>query len=235
MSFNYSITDLMNETALQQSRDAQAAREASYRGEGGRNVGDSMGKNEFLLLLATQLRYQNPLEPTSDSDFAAQLAQFSSLEQMQNMNATLASMATSQAYSLIGKLVYAEQYVNGEVSEYFGFVESVYTRNGITFAQIDGYEFGVPVAGILEVFDNSGFVTSDSFIQTSNSLIGRTVAAKVGDTVTEGVVTRLVVDGGVMYAFIDDGEEEQTVVRVSSIFDIRVTGASNAPTSVEEE
>ena len=53
------------ETARQQSLAAQAAREASYPSNGGgRNVGGTMGKNDFLMLLAMQLRYQNPLEPT---------------------------------------------------------------------------------------------------------------------------------------------------------------------------
>jgi flagellar basal-body rod modification protein FlgD len=48
-----------------------------------------MGKDAFLKILLTQLRYQNPLEPVKDTDFIAQMAQFSSLEQMQNMNKNL--------------------------------------------------------------------------------------------------------------------------------------------------
>jgi flagellar basal-body rod modification protein FlgD len=45
-----------------------------------------MGKDDFLQLLVTKLRYQDPLNPLQDEDFAAQLAQFSSLEQMQNIS-----------------------------------------------------------------------------------------------------------------------------------------------------
>jgi len=44
-----------------------------------------LGKDEFLQLLVTQLQYQDPLEPMSDTEYIAQLAQFSSLEQMQNI------------------------------------------------------------------------------------------------------------------------------------------------------
>jgi len=49
----------------------------------GKNV---LGKDDFLKLLVGQMQYQNPLEPQKGTEFAAQLAQFSGLEQMQNMN-----------------------------------------------------------------------------------------------------------------------------------------------------
>jgi len=57
--------------------------------------GGEMGKQEFLNLLVTQLRNQNPLEPMDQGEYAAQLAQFSSLEQLTNLNSGFDQMYES--------------------------------------------------------------------------------------------------------------------------------------------
>lgn len=56
-------------------------------------AGGNMGKQEFLQLLITQLKYQDPLNPSDPEDFAAQLAQFTSLEQLIQINETLGTQA----------------------------------------------------------------------------------------------------------------------------------------------
>jgi len=73
-----------------------------------------LGKEDFLQMLVTQLKYQDPLDPMDNTAFAAQLAEFSTLEQMQNMNATLQStMALTQSLNntlvteLIGRTIKA--------------------------------------------------------------------------------------------------------------------------------
>ena len=75
---------------------------------------DALGQEEFLLLLVTQLQNQDPLDPMDSTEFTAQLAQFSSLEQMTAMNKTLTSIRETQnglsymqATSYIGKDVTA--------------------------------------------------------------------------------------------------------------------------------
>lgn len=80
---------------------------------------ETMGKNDFLNLLVTQLRYQDPMNPMQDQDFIAQLAQFSQLEQLENMSKSLdtatqvdyimsQTIANTMATTLIGKTVIAE-------------------------------------------------------------------------------------------------------------------------------
>jgi flagellar basal-body rod modification protein FlgD len=73
-----------------------------------------LGKEDFLNLLITQLQNQDPLNPTDSTEFTAQLAQFSSLEQLSNVNDNLeqlqnfqASTNNSQAVLLLGKLITA--------------------------------------------------------------------------------------------------------------------------------
>ena len=222
MAVTKSVNDLINETAWQQARDAKKVREDSVNQGSNRNVGGTMGKNDFLMLLSAQLRHQDPLNPQNDADFASQLAQFSSLEQMQNMNETLSSMANYQSYSLVGKYVIALAVVDGKLSEIPGVVDSIFTREGITYAQIG--EYIVPISAITDVFDASSLLTPESLIQTSNNLIGRTIKAQVGDKIIEGVVTRITVDRGIMYARVDDGTDEPKFVPVGSIYDIREVG-----------
>jgi len=52
-----------------------------------------LGQDEFLKLLVTQLKYQNPLEPVKDQDFIAQMASFTSLEQMKNLNTSFTNLS----------------------------------------------------------------------------------------------------------------------------------------------
>jgi flagellar basal-body rod modification protein FlgD len=65
--------------------------------------GGALGKNEFLKLLIAQLQHQDPMNPMQGDQMAAQLAQFSSLEQLQQINATLADQKSS-AGSVLGAI-----------------------------------------------------------------------------------------------------------------------------------
>lgn len=69
----------------------------------------ALDKNDFLKILITQLSHQDPTQPMDDKAFIAQMAQFSSLEQMTNMSDNLGKVANlvakSQAVGLLGNLV----------------------------------------------------------------------------------------------------------------------------------
>lgn len=75
----------------------------------GRKIQRDLGKDDFLKLLITQLSNQDPTSPMENTEFIAQMAQFSSLEQMTNMNQEFAKMnsmlVSSQAVGTIGKTV----------------------------------------------------------------------------------------------------------------------------------
>lgn len=105
-------------------------------------TGDStLGKEEFLQLLVTQLQNQDPLNPQDDTQFIAQLAQFSSLEQMQNLSAT---MSNSSAYDLVGRQVIVNHKdATGATSEVKGIVDYVEKVNGDAFLVIDGSRYNL--------------------------------------------------------------------------------------------
>jgi flagellar basal-body rod modification protein FlgD len=74
----------------------EAAEQANRATGAGVTAGTSgLGRDAFLQLLVTQLGHQNPLKPQEDGEFIAQLAQFSSLEQLTSIQETLSQVASA--------------------------------------------------------------------------------------------------------------------------------------------
>ncbi|OPX44586.1 flagellar basal body rod modification protein [Ruminiclostridium hungatei] len=142
-----------------------------------RKTGGDLGKNDFLNLLVTQLRYQDPLEPTDDKAFIAQMAQFSSLEQMQNMNGV---MTNSQAFSLIGKDVTASitDPKTFDVKTVTGLVSTVRVSNGKTYLMINNQQ--VEADKVVEVNDN--IYNTNTNLAAYTNLIGFKVRGAVYDS-----------------------------------------------------
>jgi len=81
-----------------------------------------VSKDTFLQLLITQLKNQDPLDPQDSSAFVSQLASFSSLEQMTNMNTTLETVLEMSAANLVGKTATV---IDGSSNTITGTVEGV--------------------------------------------------------------------------------------------------------------
>jgi flagellar basal-body rod modification protein FlgD len=90
------------------------------------NPSGTLGKDDFLKLMVAQLQSQDPLQPTDDSAYLGQLAQFTELEQVTNLSQTSAKSATadgiSQAVALIGHTV---NYTDSAGAPQHGAVQSV--------------------------------------------------------------------------------------------------------------
>ena len=101
----------------------------------------SLDKEAFLQLLVAQMKYQDPLEPTSNTEYISQLATFSTLEEMQNMNAT---MQAQQASSLVGKTVIMK-ITNGvgDISYVSGRVDYIQRENSRTYVSIEGNLYNI--------------------------------------------------------------------------------------------
>jgi len=112
-----------------------------YSGDSAKtNTNSDLDKDAFLLV--TQLQYQDPLNPTDDKQFIAQMAQFSSLEQMQNLNSNSSKML---AYSLMNKVVQAEvsDEATGDTETVTGTVDGITTEEGKTYLHVDGKDVSV--------------------------------------------------------------------------------------------
>lgn len=121
--------------------------------------GSTMDKEAFLNLLVAQMKYQDPLEPTSNTEFVAQYAQFSSLEQMQNMSATL---ELSRASTMVGQTVSVNTTDStGKTTTIQGMVDYVVYENNKAYVSIGGnlYSlddvYGVADTKYLDAYDKA--------------------------------------------------------------------------------
>ncbi len=89
-----------------------------------------LGKDTFLKLLVTELKHQDPTRPMEDREFIAQMAQFSSLEQMTNLNKEIRNLVSSsraaEAYGVLGKHI--ESYDSNSKKRVMGTVSSVFFK-----------------------------------------------------------------------------------------------------------
>lgn len=133
---------------VQQSSDSSTAKKKS---------GSNLDKDAFLQLLTTQMKYQDPLNPSSNTEYVAQLATFSQLEQIQNLSNTTSN---SQAFSLVGKnVVIKKEDSAGKTS---------YISGTVDFVNITGGKAQVSVNGNLYKLDQLDTIIDDTYIKKQN-------------------------------------------------------------------
>ncbi len=185
-----------------------------------RNVTKELGQEQFMELLVQQMANQDPLSPTSDTDYIAQLAQFSMLN---SINSLSDSMVQTQMYSLVGKEVYV--YTDAARTNLaVGVVDSVVKHNGVNYLIIGGNAFELSdIAGVKNT-ENSNTAPANQGAINSTGLLGKSVTATVeedGESVTvSGTVIKLFTKDGMAYVTISNAETGNRDVAVSSIEEI---------------
>ena len=97
---------------------------------------NTLDKDAFLQLLVAEMQNQDPLEPSSNTDYIAQLATFSQVEEMQNMSA---ATSKNQANGLIGRLVImTTQTSTGTTAYATGYVSGATVNGGKAYLEVDG-------------------------------------------------------------------------------------------------
>jgi flagellar basal-body rod modification protein FlgD len=139
MTINTTLS-AQEQTIVQNAVNLQNAKNTA---ENGRTASSELGKDDFLKLLITQLQNQDPTSPMENTEFIAQMAQFSSLEQMTNMSTSFTQLANtlsaSEASTTVGKRVEVQL----EGATISGVVEAA-TRGQSPMVQINGnfYDLG---------------------------------------------------------------------------------------------
>ncbi|MCR5669799.1 MAG: hypothetical protein K6G10_02240 [Butyrivibrio sp.] len=106
-------------------------------------------KDSFLKILVAQMKYQDPMEPTSNTEYISQYATFTQVEQLNNM---ANSMSLSRASEMVGKTVKVTQTnENGKTSDVVGVVDYVTYSGNKAYINIDGVNYNVD--DVTEVYD----------------------------------------------------------------------------------
>lgn len=133
-------------------------------------TGSTLGYDQFLQLLCAEMQYQDPLEPTSNTDYVAQMATFSQLEAMLSMTTT---MESSSANDLVGKQVILKvtSETTGETSYIDGRVDYVLYENGEAFLSVNDGLY--PLSALDTVADSEyyeGVTLASTFRDMVNAL-----------------------------------------------------------------
>ena len=140
--------------------------------------GSTLGMDDFLNLLVSQMTNQDSMNPMENTEFVSQLAQFASLQAMTDLTET---SRQSQATSLIGKTVVMANYNNkGELVIKEGTVERVTIYSGETNIYVDGVPYGF--SNLMEIKSNGN---SNNVEETLGKILKEITNKGLTETETE--------------------------------------------------
>lgn len=199
---------------------------SNYRKPTKQTGNSELGKDAFLQLLITQLQHQDPTNPMDDREFISQMAQFSSLEQMQNMTKAMESLLASQQQTqmmnyatFVGKEVKWHEITeekdekgNPVVNEGTGVIESLkFVDGSVVFVLADGKE--ITPGNISGILGSSGTNTNgdntapESPLVQASKLIGKNVTYKDGEQELQGRIVSVSNKDGVIYYVLDNDKK----------------------------
>jgi flagellar basal-body rod modification protein FlgD len=122
----------------------------------------SLDKSAFMELLVAQLQNQDPLEPASNEEFVGQLASFSSLEQLENLNDNfMTTVLINQSNALLGQMTEGSALIGQSVNwtdesgaTGTGVVDSVKIKDGMAYLSVGGQD--VALIDVTEVLGSGG-------------------------------------------------------------------------------
>lgn len=135
MATSMGIGTAENTVANTNSKQIDTTKAANASSANSTKSNSSLDKDAFLQLLVAQMQYQDPLEPTQNTEYMSQLAQFSSVEELQNINQTFSD---NRALSLAGQYVILNvPDAAGNINQISGLVDYVTINGGKTYFSIN--------------------------------------------------------------------------------------------------
>lgn len=152
------------ETASQKSVSAAASTSSTEK-----TAPQGYDKDSFLQLLVAQMKYQDPLEPTSNTEYISQYATFSQVEQLQNMAST---MELSRASGYVGKVVQISSTdTKGETEIVEGKVDYIKYENNKAYVSIGGELYSADnITAVIDTDYSDAAELADAFATAVNSL-----------------------------------------------------------------
>jgi flagellar basal-body rod modification protein FlgD len=121
---------------------------------------DSLDKDAFLQLLVTQMQYQDPLEPTDNTEYMSQLAQFSQLEAMNNLSS---SFSTTQGLNLVGQYVILNTTTaSGAATQVSGLVQYVTVKDNEAYLCVNDQYYSMDDLDSVVDWDYVEYMNSDT-------------------------------------------------------------------------
>ncbi|MGE9986026.1 flagellar hook assembly protein FlgD [Desulfovibrio sp. SGI.169] len=222
--------------------------------------GSNLDKDSFMLLLVTQFKYQDPLNPMEDKEFIAQMAQFSSLEQLMNLNTSMEGLTEATNNQ---QMINATSYIGKQVTISGNSIGKNTSSSGETTVSTFRYAFGDAVArGVLTVRDASGNtvytedisgkaagptfeftwngmtsagdVAPDGVYTVSLAAYNADGEAVLSDQVVDATVTGVVNDDGIVYLGMDGGQL-MPLANVRQVSEPKVVGSDNKTETPPDE
>ena len=147
-------------SVIAQVKNGQLVESVAKTQQETKKANSSLDKDAFLQLLVAQMKYQDPLQPTSNTEYISQLATFSELEEMQNLTS---GMTLQRASMLVGQYVFMRTTdSNGNTTYPEGYVDYVVYENNKAYLSINETLYSIDD---LETVANSAYVEANELAQ----------------------------------------------------------------------
>ncbi|WP_332648413.1 flagellar hook assembly protein FlgD [Lysinibacillus sp. 54212] len=182
------------------------------------NDNGALGKDAFLKILITQLQNQDPTNPMDDREFISQMAQFSSLEQMQNMTKAMEALLMSQmetqlmSYtSFIGKEVKWHEVTDKKddqgkpiIEEGTGVITEVKFKDGSPVFILDSGKEIAP-GNISSILANGSTAGAENPFAQASKLIGEKIQYTEGDVTLQATIEAITNKNGIIEYILNNG------------------------------